>query len=174
MFQGQMYGGIKNKSDHLAVLNQTLINDYINMTKLSAYNTQYDAANCFDRMSPNIVAIALRRLGSPREIGIQLAMNSINTSQKIMSKIIYQKKEISCDPERIWSGIGQGNSVSAPAWIALESVMINTFNSPSTQFTASNPTGRITYSNPIISYVHDNNTSHIFPSHMSTEEIIQK
>ena len=174
LLQKKMYGGIKNKSSHLEVVNQMLINDYINLTKSSVYNTQYDAANLFDRMAPNIVAVALMRLGTPKEIGYQIARNSINTSHKIMSNGNISQSEISCDQHKIWSGIGKGNSVAAPDWIALESAMIETYKCQYTQFSAVNPTNITQYSNPIIAYVDDNNTSHIFPSHTTTEEIIQK
>ena len=70
-----MYEGIKGKSSHLAILNQILINDYIVLNKENAYNTQYEASNCFDRMSTNIAALALTRLGAPVTIGIQLEKN---------------------------------------------------------------------------------------------------
>ena len=86
ILQNQMYGGIQNRSTHLSITNQLLINDYITLTKSSAYITQYDAANCFDRMIPNLTAIALTRLGSPQQIGIQLAINSLNTTHRITSK----------------------------------------------------------------------------------------
>ena len=95
LLQKQMYGGIKNKSSHLAVVNQLLINDFIKLSKSAAYNTQYDAANCFDRMAPNVVAVALMRLGTPKEIGQQLSMNSINTSHKIMANGSISQAEIS-------------------------------------------------------------------------------
>ena len=60
-----MYGGIQQRSTHLAIIKQLLINDYITTTKSSAYITQYDSENFFDRMIPNLTSISLTRLGSP-------------------------------------------------------------------------------------------------------------
>ena len=94
ILQKQMYGGIKQRSSHLSILNQLLINDYIAITKEVSYLTQFDAANCYDRMAPNIVAITLTRLGAPREIGIQLAINSMNTTHQIISNNCLSKNKI--------------------------------------------------------------------------------
>jgi len=173
ILQNQMYGGIQQRSSHLAIINQLLINDYIISTKSSAYITKYDAANCFDRMIPNLTSIALTRLGSPHEIGIQLAINSLHTTHRITSKHGLSTYKITRPPSTMWSGIGQGNSVAGPSWLALETSKISTYDDTNTQLIARDPTDINKYSSSIIAYIDDNNTSKIFPSHTTTEAIIQ-
>lgn len=169
-----MYGGIQKISTHLSITNQLLINDYITLKKALHHITQYDPANCFDRMIPNLTAIALTRLGSPKQIGIQLAINSLNTSHRITSKEGISKEKISRPKMKTWSGIGQGNSVSGPSWLALEAPKIITYDDPKTQFKSINPSNNTNYSNSIFAYIDDNNTSKTFPPHTSTNEIIQQ
>lgn len=173
ILQKQMYGGIKKRSSHLAILNQLLINDYIILTKSAAYLTQFDAANCYDRMAPNMVVVALTRIGVPREIGIQLAINSLSTSHRIITNNCLSKNRIKRGKDLLWTGVGQGNSVAGTAWLALETAKINTYKNKKTFFLAYNPSYTIKYKNSLITYADDNNTAKVFPNNTSISEIIR-
>lgn len=122
--QDQMYGGLQNKSTHLALSHQTLINDATILQKSSAYITQLDAANFYDQMAANLSPITLTRLGAPKTIGQQLARNSILTKHKVITEDGTSVNSIKCTTSVPWSGIGQGNSAAGATWISIESPMI--------------------------------------------------
>ena len=125
-------------------------------------------------MIPNLVAIALTRLGTPHEIGTQLAINSIHTKHKVITGHGLSTQSIECHHNKIWSGIDQGNSVSGPAWIALEAAKIATYDIHETKSQTSSPNRTIKYNNSLIAYVDDNNTTLTFRFNTQASEIIYK
>lgn len=120
----QTVGGLRDRTTHMALLTQTLINYNMMMNKTTGYVSQSDVSNCYDLMTPNLVPMSLTRLGTPKSIETQIAMNSMNTKHRIQAYDGLSQEHIHCPDSQIWSGTGKGNSVSGPGWLSLEAPMI--------------------------------------------------
>jgi hypothetical protein len=61
----EQYGSRKKKSSILHATNKQLVFDIVRQTKLNVSLMVLDAKSCYDRISPPMASISLRRQGAP-------------------------------------------------------------------------------------------------------------
>ena len=131
----EQYGSRKDLSAQSLTLTKRLIFDISRQQRLPIALCANDARQCYDRIVHSPAALALRRLGAPKEpVDSMFAMLSnlqhhVRTSHGDSERFYDSSTRLDGTPAYIpIQGIGQGNGCGPASWAAISSVVFNAVN----------------------------------------------
>ena len=131
----EQYGSRKDLSAQALTLTKRLIFDISRQQRLPVALCANDARQCYDRIVHSPAALALRRLGAPKEpVDSMFAMltnlqHHVRTSHGDSERFYDSSTRLDGTPTSIpIQGIGQGNGCGPASWAAISSVVFTAVN----------------------------------------------
>jgi Reverse transcriptase (RNA-dependent DNA polymerase) len=120
----EQFGSRKHKSAILHAVNKQLTFDIVRQQRLNAALLVLDAKSCYDRISPPIASLALKRQGAPQSI-VDVLFTTLD-EMKHFIRTAYGDSDITY--RRLndkFHGIGQGNGAGPMIWVMVSSPILN-------------------------------------------------
>lgn len=148
--------------------------DVLEMKHMATSIISLDASKCYDRIYSNIGGLELRILNASHEMCITVAKTAQHTKHRVRTVYGMSPKCIQAPTDEIWSGLGQGSGASCPSWLAIQYVLMRSHRHycPGTMLT--DPTGQLSFTMQVISYIDDNNMIYCHEEHETQENIQNK
>ena len=131
MLAREQYGSRKDLSAQALCLTKRLVFDVSRQQRLPIALCANDARQCYDRIVHGPAALALRRLGAPKQpvesmfAMIQNLQHCVRTAFGDSDKFYDSHTLLSGQPARVpIQGIGQGNGCGPATWAAISSVLL--------------------------------------------------
>ena len=153
----QMHGGRANRTTTDALITQQLVNDISRQTLRPLTVMNLDATKCYDRIFPAFATLTMARMGAPIKIGETISKTIQSMEHKVMTGHGISTKHIRQPLHEVWSGVGQGSAAAGPAWLSIESFMLQYLRSKSKGACFSCPKNIDKLYVNTIGYIDDNN-----------------
>lgn len=157
-FGREMYGGRPHFSTHDALMHQNLAFNIIQQTFKKGSLINLDASKCFDKIYPKFSNISLQRIGVHPNISLVFSKTTKNMQHQINTAYGTLPLTLQDPNNKIFSGVGQGNSDAGVTWLASERIILNAFQQhfhPGQIF--SDPQNQIHHKSSVIAFVDNNN-----------------
>jgi Reverse transcriptase (RNA-dependent DNA polymerase) len=120
----EQYGSRKRKSALLHATNKQLTFDILRQQKVNVALLVLDAKSCYDRISPPIAALSVKRQGAPQSF-IEVMITTIDGMHHYIRTAFGDSDTYYEQREQIFHGILQGNGAGPAIWAMVSTPILD-------------------------------------------------
>jgi hypothetical protein len=123
------YGSRHGKSASTQALNKVLLFELSRVQQIPMGYCSTDAKSCYDRIVHSFVALAMRRLGVPKEVTLTMFGVIKDMSHHVRTGYGESEGAYTSPPSEPFQGVGQGNGAGPAIWAAVSAPLLEFLHS---------------------------------------------